>query len=89
MNITTEELKNLLGKAFQYGNETYFSLKEECVEKIVEEYLKNKPQITSDQFTVTSSVLNSNPAYYSYFGDGVGSITLGQTITTTNTEEIF
>lgn len=59
--INLNQLKDLLGIAFDAGWHGFKETKEDCIEKIIEEYLKNKEDIT------ISASLENNSNYYSYY----------------------
>ena len=88
MNISLNELKDLLSSAFDSGWFGYKDTKDDCIEKIIEDYLEKNP--IKNQFptmTVSTSLENIDPAYYSYYAWSDGPQL--NTTNTTNTNEII
>ena len=80
MNINSEDLKKLLEKAFDFAISGYKATKEDCINKIIEDYISmnfikyNENTITTTT-TLTASFENNIPNYYSYYACSNGSQT--------------
>jgi len=71
MNINLNDLKSILELAFDQGWSGYKEAKSDCVNKIIENYIKKMPQICENDFgvvtTTTTTESSKNVAgYYSY-----------------------
>lgn len=65
MNISKQDLQLLLQRAFEEGWNGYFDLKEESVNKIIEDYLNRSSDLG---ITITTSFENNYSNYYYYCG---------------------
>lgn len=63
MNISQQDLKFLLEKAFEEGWNGCFDLKDESVDKIIEDYLEKSSNLG---VTITTSFENNDSNYYYY-----------------------
>jgi hypothetical protein len=81
MNINSEDLKKLLEKAFDLAIIGYKATKEDCINKIIEDYISincikyNESATTLSTTTLTTSFENNNLNYYSYYACPNGSQT--------------
>lgn len=88
MNINLKDLKCLLSSAFDAGWFGYKETKEDCIEKIIEDYIdKNLNNMQKNETTTTNYFENYNPNYYSYYASSIGSNQL--TLSTISTNEVI
>ena len=59
INLTKEDLLNLLKKSFEEGYSGFLDVKEEVVHNILDEYLKNKDNEQDSYSTTTQDYYNN------------------------------
>jgi uncharacterized protein YehS (DUF1456 family) len=59
INLTKEDLLNLLKKSFEEGYSGFLDVKEEVVHNILDEYLKNKDNEQDSYSTTTQKYYNN------------------------------
>lgn len=87
MNINLKDLKYLLSSAFEAGWVGYKETKEDCIEKIIEDYLEKNKYQESKIINMDNYFENNNPNYYSYCTSSIGSNQL--TLSTISTNDII
>ncbi len=88
ISINLKDLKDLLSCAFDCGWNGYRETKEDFINKIIEDYIKNKPNVFEENKVINVNYFeNNNPNYYSYCTSSIGSNQL--TLSTTSTNDII
>lgn len=74
MNINIEDLKKLLGMAFDYGWNGYFDLKQEYISQLIEECSRKQQQNETANLGigVTTNLQNIDGNYYYYCAHNLG-----------------
>jgi hypothetical protein len=65
ISISEDELRRLLEDSFEQGWGGYFDLKDECVDKILKDFLSRR-SIENNSLTVSMTSTNIGTSYYSY-----------------------
>ena len=67
MEIELQDLKNLMTLAFDAGWFGFKETKEDCISKIIEDYLQKNPILSHEKLGITVTTTKNNSDYYSYY----------------------